>query len=678
VKKLLITVITIFIYCVIHAQQVPAQTEQQLENLTEALEEDIEDDNYLQYLQFFLKHPLNINTANEEDLRLFKFLTDLHIQNFLNYRRLLGNFISIYELQAIPVWDVETIKQLLPFVTASQAIEINEFFRKRFTAGEQFLLIRGTRTLEDKRGFDKTLRSHFLGSKDQLLFRYRYQYKNLLQYGVVGDKDAGEQFFRGAQAKGFDHYSYHLFARNIGNIRAIALGDYTANLGQGLIQWGALAFKKSADAVSIKRQASVLHPYNSAGEFYFNRGVGITIIKGNIEGTFFGSSRNISGNLALDTLNQQEKFTSFQTSGFHRTATEIEDRKQVRLSSFGSNINFQKNALKIGVNTIHHQFSKPLSKRADAYNHFAINGKGWRNHSFDYSYTYKNIHVFGEAAMDQENNKAIVQGAIMSVDPKVDLSFLYRNISKSYQALFGNAFTESTTPSNEKGFYSGITIRPGAGLRIDAYSDFYKFPWIRYRLHGPGYGRDYLLQLTYKPSKQVEIYGRYRNERKDINASENDSAIHYLVANLRQNIRVHMVYKLTSSFTLKARTEIVHFNKKSEGGEQGFLMYAEGGYKYGFRLSANLRLQYFETDSYNSRIYAYESDVLLSYSIPPFYDKGFRYYFNINYDVSRKLSFWMRWSQTIFNNRESIGSGLDQIAGNKRSDVKLQLRYVFK
>jgi hypothetical protein len=43
--------------------------------------------------------------------------------------------------------------------------------------------------------------------------------------------------------------------------------------------------------------------------------------------------------------------------------------------------------------------------------------------------------------------------------------------------------------------------------------------------------------------------------------------------------------------------------------------------------AAVLRLQYFETDSYNSRIYAYENDVLYSYSIPAFYDKGFRYYF---------------------------------------------------
>jgi hypothetical protein len=59
----------------------------------------------------------------------------------------------------------------------------------------------------------------------------------------------------------------------------LALGDYTVNLGQGLIQWQGLAFGKSAEVTSIKRQSAVLQPYRSAGEFYFYRGAGITLQK---------------------------------------------------------------------------------------------------------------------------------------------------------------------------------------------------------------------------------------------------------------------------------------------------------------------------------------------------------------------------------------------------------------
>ena len=90
-----------------------------------------------------------------------------------------------------------------------------------------------------------------------------------------------------------------------------------------------------------------------------------------------------------------------------------------------------------------------------------------------------------------------------------------------------------------------------------------------------------------------------------------------------------------------------------------------------------MRLQYFETDGYDSRLYAYENDVLYSFSIPVFYDKGYRYYLNVNYDVNKRLSCWFRWAQTIFKDKTTVGSGLDEIKGNKRTEVKFQVLYYF-
>ena len=74
---------------------------------------------------------------------------------------------------------------------------------------------------------------------------------------------------------------------------------------------------------------------------------------------------------------------------------------------------------------------------------------------------------------------------------------------------------------------------------------------------------------------------------------------------------------------------------------------------------------------------AYENDVLYSYSIPAFSDKGFRYYFTFNYDVSKKVAFWLRLAQTIYRNRNTVGSGLDEIQGNKKTELKAQIRWVF-
>lgn len=90
-----------------------------------------------------------------------------------------------------------------------------------------------------------------------------------------------------------------------------------------------------------------------------------------------------------------------------------------------------------------------------------------------------------------------------------------------------------------------------------------------------------------------------------------------------------------------------------------------------------MRLMYFETGGYDSRMYAYENDVLYSFSIPVFYDKGYRYYININYDVSKKISLWLRLAQTIYKDKATVGTGLDEINGNRRTEVKWQLQYYF-
>jgi hypothetical protein len=673
----------IFFACI--AQDIPPATEQQLENLTDAEQAETEDDSYLQQLEQFRKNPVNLNTADATELRELRVLTDLQIENLISYRKLFGKLINIYELQAVPSWDVNMIRKLLPFVTVESLLSVKEDFNRRIKDGDHSLLLRVSQVMEKSRGFDKsTPGTKYLGSPQRIFFRYRYTYKNLLQFGVVGDKDAGEQFLNGAQSKGFDFYSFHLFARKIGSIQALAIGDFTVNMGQGLIQWQSLAFKKSVDVMGIKRQSAILRPYSSAGEFYFHRGAGITIKKGKMEATAFGSIRKLSANLAsADTLDAEDFISSFLTSGYNRTASEIADRNGLRQTAIGGNIKYGADRWHAGVNGIFYNFSLPLNKRDVPYNLFALSGTSWYNLSMDYSYTYKNIHFFGEAAADKNFNKAFINGLLVSVDPRVDVSILHRSIEKAYQAVNGNAFTENVYPTNETGFYAGITIRPAAAWRLDAYGDIYKFPWLKYRVDAPSYGKDFLAQLTYTPNKQVEIYARYRNETKQGNQRQPlpggaGVGTNYLVSLPKQNWRMQISYKINTTVTLRNRAELIWYDNNGVNKENGFLTYFDFLYRPLLKpYSAVLRLQYFETDGYNSRLYAYENDVLYSYSIPVFFDKGYRYYLTLNYDLTKKLSFWFRWAQTIYRDKNLIGSGLDEIEGSKKSEVKLQARYIF-
>ncbi len=675
--------VLIFLFALLNSlfcfsQDIPVSTEQQLENQTDADQAETEDDAYLQDLEQFRKNPINLNTADAEELKLLRIVTDLQIANLIAYRNLLGQLTSIYELQAVPAWDVPTIRKLLPFVTAAIPVSISQEAGIRFREGDHSWLIRVTQVLEKSDGFNKSSTgTKYLGSPQRIFFRYRYTYKNLLQFGLVGDKDAGEQFGKGAQNKGFDFYSFHLFARKIGIIQSLALGDFSVNMGQGLIQWQGLAFKKSVDVMGVKRQSAVLRPYSSAGEFYFHRGAGITIRKGKIESTAFVSLRKLGANFVADTVNNEDFISSFLTSGYHRTPSENADRNNLTQTTFGGNFIYRGKNWQVGVNGIYYHFSLPVEKRAEPYNLYAISGNTWYNYSVDYSYTYKNLHFFGEAAIDKQSNKAFINGLLLSVDPRVDISFVQRTINKGYQSINGNAFTENTYPTNETGFYAGITIRPAIGWRFDAYGDVFKFPWLKYLVDAPSHGTDFLMQLTYTPNRQVELYTRFRNETKQSNQSDNTTVTNYLVTIPRQSWRTQVSYKLNTALALRSRLELLWYDNKGVNKENGFLTYFDFIYKPLLKpYSGVLRLQYFETDDYNSRIYAYENDVLYSYSIPAFYDKGFRYYANINYDIGKKFSLWLRWAQTIYRERTTVGSGLDEIQGNKKTEVKLQARFI--
>lgn len=658
-------------------------TEQQLENITSNNDDvETEDDSYLQQMAGYINNPVNLNTADADALKQLRVLTPIQIQNLLVYRSLVGQLIDIYELQAVPGWDVVMIQKIRPYISVSSPVSSAGNLRSRLRNGDHSMLLRASQVLERSKGYlidSSTATNFYPGSPQKILFRYKYAFKNLMQYGIVGEKDAGEQFFKGKQKQGFDFYSAHIFIRKAALIRSLAIGDFTVNLGQGLIQWQSLAFKKSADVIYVKREAEVLRPYNSAGEINFHRGIGITLEKNSWQLTVFGSYKNIDANLVADTSQLQYDFvSSLQTSGYHRTKSEVADKGVLRQLTFGGNLSYKYNRLHLGVNTVQYQFKLPLIKSGEAYNKYALSGDRFGNSSFDYSYTFRNVHVFGEAAFTSKFDKAFLSGLMVSASSKADLSLLYRNISKSYQSLYTTAFTESTYPANEKGIYFAVSLRPNDHWRINAYADLFNFPWLRYRVDAPSTGADYLVQLNYKPNKQLEIYTRYQAGSKAINANDDGLILSPVIQQPRKNWRSQVSYRVNEALTVRNRTELVWFDKKVNAAGEGFLTFFDVIYKPLLKpFSGGMRVQYFETDGYNSRIYVYENDVFYSFSIPVFYDKGYRYYLNLHYDINKKMEIWLKWSQTIYRGKTHIGTGLDEISGNEKTEIRVQTMYKF-
>ena len=660
--------------------------ESQLEQQAERDEGEQDDDYILQQLEYFKKHPINLNKCSIEELRSMSVFSELQLTNFILYRNQFDKFISIYEMQAIPGWDIELIRKILPFVTIKEDIKIISSFGKQLKEGEHQLLLRIAFPLVKPPEYllPDSVSGSYSGSPIKLWIRYRYQFKRALQFGFSAEKDAGEDFFKGLHKMGFDFYSFHLFKRSNGPIKAFAIGDYTINLGQGLIQWQSMSFKKSSLVLAIKREGDMLRPYNSAGEYAFYRGAAIDIRKRNWEVLGFASMRNLSANLREDSLKEFESYvSSISSSGYHRTKNEIEDRSKIQMIVFGTAIRYAKSKWRIGINAIHYELNRPIRKDPEPYNLFSFSGKNLSNLSFDYDYTTRNIHLFGEFAMDDQSKKtAIFNGALISLDRRIDLALLFRRISPAYQSFFANAFTENTQPVNENGFYTGISIRPFPGWAIDAYCDLYRFPWLRYRVNAMSEGHDYLVMLGYKPSKQTEIYLRFKAESKPINESGILDPVYKLINPIKKDWRFQLNHKLNESVLLRTRVNILSIQKENDGNQVGFLWFTDLIYKPLMKTySGNIRIQYFESDSYDSRIYAYENDVAFTNSIPSFSGRGYRLYINAIFDIKHlcqlrnkiNIDLWIKAAQTIADHRFVTNGTMSGTSGKNIPELKFQL-----
>ncbi|PSQ61919.1 MAG: hypothetical protein BRD27_02745, partial [Bacteroidetes bacterium QH_10_64_19] len=92
-------------------------------------------------------------------------------------------------------------------------------------------------------------------------------------------------------------------------------------------------------------------------------------------------------------------------------------------------------------------------------------------------------------------------------------------------------------------------------------------------------------------------------------------------------------------------------------------------------LQIDAQVAFFDTDGFAARIYAYEHDLRYSFSVPVFFDRGRRSYVLAQYEPFPGLTLEAKFGITRYDNRDTIGSGLNQIAGSRRRDLRLQVRW---
>jgi len=664
-------------------------TKQTLEDLIEEIasnsDQDLDYTSLYDDLNYFMNNPININNTTEEELERLQILNDFQIKSLLDYVKK-GEILSVYELQLVFGFTMDDILMILPFITISdvqkdQAYSIKQALRY----GNNKIFLRGQEVLEEQLGYssisDSALlsnpNSRYLGSSYKVYTKYKYNYKDKIYWGITAEKDPGEEFFTGTNKNGFDYYSAHLQLNDIGFVKTLTLGDFQAKFGQGLLLWSDMGLGKTPYVLNIRKKAQGLKKYSSSNENRFMRGAGTTVKIKNFEVSAFYSKKKIDANIKDSINNEISSVTSFQNTGYHTTSAETIDKDAIDEQIIGTHISYNHSKFKLGITGLTYQYSADLIKNLNSENQFDFRGNQNSNVSIDYQFGFWDFFFFGEEAISKNGGKAFLNGMLIKLAPQISLSALYRHYQKNFQSNYGNAFSESSGINNESGLYFGLEIHPIKNWKITAYYDHYEFEWLKFGVDAPSSGYDWFVQTDYVPSKKLSIYLRLKNEEKLV-GKNTTTGLDELVKQKLFKIRLHVSSKINDQIALKNRIETSAFSENSEHSSYGYLVYQD--IFYSFRkipLSLNMRFAVFDTDSYDSRIYAYESDILYAFSIPAYYSKGSRTYFNLKYTLFNFMDIWLRYSQSYYSELDVVSSGLNQINGNTKSEVKVQVRIKF-
>lgn len=639
--------------------------------------------NLVEDLAELKEHPININTATKLKLEKFPFLSDRLIENILYYIYKNGPMLTDKELMMIQDMDIHTARVLKLFITFQQPdIERhNPTLKNILKYGKQELSTRVDIPFYTRVGYQSYTSDYikenpnkrYLGKSFYHNVRYQFRYSDKIYVGLTAEKDAGELFFTGKNQKGYDYYSPYLFIRDMGKLNALALGNYRLSYGYGLVMNTDFSMGKSATLFTLSNKASGIKKHSSTDEYNYFQGIAGSIrISKRLTADAFYSYRKMDG------IVDNQFITSIKEDGLHRLPKDYEKKNSFNNQLIGSNIHYNGKYFEAGLTAVYNVFNRVLNTPLRSYNKYYPRGRDFFNMGMNYKFFWKDFILQGETAMDKNGKIATMN--ILRYSPKENFQLLVMNrfYDVAYQSIYSRSISEGNLVQNESGFYIGLETSFLRYFKLTAYGDFFYFPYKRYQLSKNGTnGFDGVFQLSYSPCYQLDMFikYRYKNKYKDFTPeNENKVTLPYI----QQKWKYQLNYSPTDELRLKTILDYVHNGHRKQKSSQGILIGQNVGYKFKkFPLQLDAGFSWFHTDDYASRISIYEKGLLYSFNVPSFFGKGERYTFNARYELNEHMIFQAKYALTHYRDRKIISSGLEQIEGNIKSDLYMQLRLIF-
>ena len=628
-------------------------------------------ENELEELSNRLQEPVNLNSATREQLEQFPFLSDIQIEHLLAYIYIHGQMETIYELQLVEELDRQTIQYLLPFVCI-KAINNEPAFRWKTMLkdagryGKNEVLTRLDIPFYKRKGYEHT----YLGPSVYNSVKYTFRYRDQLYAGGVAEKDAGEPFAALHNRYGYDYYSFYLLLQNCGRLKSLAVGNYRLSFGQGLVMSTDYLMGKTIYASSFNNRSAGIKSHSSTDEYNYFRGVATTVaLTKRLSVSAFYSHRNMDGVVT------DGEITSVYKTGLHRSRKEADKKNLLTSQLTGGNVSYQQNHIRLGITGVYYVFNRPYEPELTGYSKYNIHGNHFYNLGIDYAYRWRRFSFQGETAIGKQGWASLNR---LQYSPVQDIQFMliHRFYSYDYWAMYAHSFGEGSTVQNEQGYYVGLETTPFSHWRFFVSFDLFSFPWKKYRINKPSRGTDGLIQATFTPRTNLSMYLKYRYKQKERDLTGSKGTLTLPI--FHHQLRYRLNYSLNDVFSSRTTLDYNHFHSQDRAATKGYQVTQMISSQLPWtRLFADVQGSYFCTDDYDSRVYVSEKGLLYTFYIPSFQGRGFRCAVRLRYELNKHWLFITKFGETIYLNRNEIGSGNDLIYGNKKADIQMQLRIKF-
>lgn len=609
-------------------------------------------------LSKYYENPIDWNNATHQQLADLLFIPDQIIDELLYYVYIYGPVHSINELRLVPYVDDKLFDLLPSVLTVSDSIQ-SPHWSDPFPYSSHKFTSRTDFEAERRQGY-KT--GAYPGPPFRQLLKYNTEASPSFSAAVTLETDAGEPW----NVRGFDLYRAYAQFSSFLNDSRVVVGTYRASFGCGLII-GASSYGNFPSRLRAKRSSYSIRGYSGTSEAPSLNGVAASIVP--VKGLNLTA---VYGYSPIDAHIVNGSWTSVIDDGRHRTLSEQTNNYSLNLHTIAAHLLYSHRFFSVGATAYGGFFSLPS----------AIFGKRQWAVSLDYSAKYRAFSFSGETSLSQHN--AIATTNFLTITPLPELSFVLniRHFSDSYHSFWAKSYSRYDRVSGEDGISLSAIFPVCRNMIIDLFADVTRNNVAaNTSLRDPLY-YDFRARYTasFRNSSTLRLYFRFKQQQSSylpLNEHIKDvSEEQVYLINLQYRCPFANGFTTTSGAQFSLAREL---RDVWSSNTLGWLIYQDLDYQLAKTgLLFRLRLAVFDTPLWANRFYLNEANIAESSYSPVIYGEGFRWYFIMKYNARCGLSAQLRIAQTIYADRQEIGSSHDLTSSPHRTEFSILLSYRFK